>query len=462
MKRALALGDVVLLLVITGTNLQWIATAAAAGPSALTAWLLGALFTFAPLAICVIELSARYPNEGGLYVWSKQAFGPFAGFITGWTYWCSNLSFFPSVLYFAAGSSLFMGGASMRALSASGTYYIVFSVLGLALATALNVRGLEFSKWLNNIGAVTQIFVTFILILLAALVLMRSGLATPITRAALLPGHSLADLTLLAAIAFAWTGSESASFMGDEIHEPRRTVPRALVLAAPIQAAVYILGTLSLLIVLPAAEITGLQGIVQGVERAAGRLGLPMVTPLTALILAIGALGSVSAWLGAAARIPFVAGLDHYLPAGFGRLHPRWGTPVGALVTQALLTVVFVVMGQAGTSVRGAYKVLVSMTMLATFLPFLFLFAATLKLAGQVDPHAAWRVPGGRPVVMAAAALGLFTTAVVTVLSALPAPDEPNQKLALFKVLGGTVVVLGIGAATYALGRQRAARASRY
>ena len=455
LKRALGLRDVVLFFVTTGTNLQWVATAGAAGPSALTIWVFGAFAMFIPLAACVVEMTSRHPEEGGLYVWSRTAFGPFAGFITGWTYWCSNLPYFPGVLYFAAGSFLFVGGEGMRALSTSRAYFIAFSLFGLVLATLLNVFGLEVGKWLNNVGGITRWLSTLVLIGIGGMAWFTLGPATPITLRSLLPGLSLRDLVFFSAIAFAWTGPETASFMGDEIRDPRRTVPRALLMAAPMIAAIYLLGTLSVLVALPAAEVTGLQGVMQAVERAAARLALDWVTPVAALLMTVTALGSVGAWLEAVARIPFAAGLDRSLPAAFGRLHPRWGTPVNALLTQALLTVVFVVAGQAGTSVRGAYEVMVSMTFLVTFIPFLFTFAATIKLATEPPGPGGWRVK--RRVLVPLAILGLLTTAFSIVLAALPAPDEPNKTLAVAKVVGGTFVILGAGVVAYILGRRKAA-----
>src|SRR6185436_5925152 len=124
LRRELTLRDVVLFFVTAGTNLQWVAAAAAAGPSSLVVWLIGGLAMFVPLAVCVVDLSSHYPEEGGLYVWSKRAFGPFAGFLTGWTYWCSNLPYFPGLLYFTAGNALFMAGAAGRSLSTSPAYFI--------------------------------------------------------------------------------------------------------------------------------------------------------------------------------------------------------------------------------------------------------------------------------------------------------------------------------------------------
>ncbi len=454
LRRALGLRDVVLLFVTTGTNLQWVATAGAAGPQALTVWVLGGLAMFVPLAACVTEMSSRHPEEGGLYIWSRKAFGPFGGFITGWTYWCSNLPYFPGVLYFAAGNFLFVGGEGMRSWSTSSLYFIVFSLLGLGLATLLNVFGLEIGKWLNNVGGITRWLATLVLIGIGGLAWITLGPATPITVESLVPGLSLRDMVFFSAIAFAWTGPEAASFMGDEIQDTRRTVPRALFLAAPMIAAIYMLGTLSVMVALPAAEVTGLQGIMQAIERAAQRLDLPGIVPIAAALTTVTALGSVGAWLGSVARIPFAAGLDRSLPKAFANLHPRYGTPVNALLTQSALTVLFVVAGQAGTSVRGAYEVLISMAFLVTFIPFLFVFAATIKLATEPPGPDGWRVK--RRFLVPLAILGFLTTAVSIVLAAVPAESEPNKPLAVAKVVGGTLVIVGAGVVTYVLGRRKA------
>jgi len=140
LRRALGPIDAVLFFVVAGSNLQWVATAAAAGPSSLAVWLIGCLAMFVPLSIAVVFLSTHYPDEGGLYVWSKRAFGPLAGFITGWTYWASNLPYLPALLYFAAGNALFIAGSRGRALSASPLYFIAVALGGLTLATILDHR----------------------------------------------------------------------------------------------------------------------------------------------------------------------------------------------------------------------------------------------------------------------------------------------------------------------------------
>jgi len=138
-KRVLGLRDLVLFYIAATINVRWIAVAAAAGPSTLVIWLIGLATIFLPVALGVMELSSRYPQEGGMYVWSKHAYGDFAGYMTGWIYWMSNLPYYPAVLYFAASNVLYVGGQRWKDLQGSTTFFLTFSLLGLTLALILNV-----------------------------------------------------------------------------------------------------------------------------------------------------------------------------------------------------------------------------------------------------------------------------------------------------------------------------------
>jgi amino acid transporter len=172
-------------------------------------------------------------------------------------------------------------------------------------------------------------------------------------------------------------------------------------------------------------------------------------------------MGSVGAWLGACARIPFVVGIDRFLPAALGRIHPRYGSPATALIAQALIASVFVFLGQGGTSVKGAYEVMVSTTVIVTLLPFLFLFAAAFRFCAERPSEGMIRIPGGRYTVAVAAVVGAFTTLAAVVLAVVPADDEPNKVLAVAKVLGMTAVMVGSGVAVYAYAGRHERRARR-
>jgi glutamate:GABA antiporter len=456
--RVLGFRDLLLFYVVTGISLRWIATAAAAGPSSVVIWIGAWLVFYIPLALSVIELSSRYPNEGGLYVWSKHAFGDFAGFMSAWTYWTCNLPYFPAVLYFAASNALFMRPQVWMYLSSDSTYYIIFSLIALTVVLILNIIGLDVGKWLHNFGALAMWVPVAMLIIMGLIAWHRFGPATSFAPSALVPSFRLKDVLFWSVLIFAFAGCEAASFMGDEIKNPRKSIPLALFSAGFTVVLCYILGTVAVLIALPQSEVSNLQGLMQAISKTAQRIGFDGITPWVALLIALSNLGAAGAFLAAVARLPFVAGLDHYLPAIFGALHPRWRTPWFALLMQAVLGMVFAFLGQLGTSVKGAYDVLVSMSVITYFIPFLYLFAAMFKLQGLPAPAGVIRVPGGKPVALMMATIGFCTTLLTIALSLIPAGDEPNKPLAVVKVVGLTGLVLITGVVLYWLGRRRANR----
>jgi amino acid transporter len=409
------------------------------------------------MVFTVVELSSRYPEEGGVYVWSKRAFGPFSAFMTGWMYWATNLPYFPGLLYFAAANALFVvpAGPTTRSLSASPSYFIAVAVAGLTVAVVLNIVGLNVGKWLSNAGAIAGWIPIALLIAFGLYSWRKYGSATPITISSLKPGTGLKDLVFLSTIAFAFGGVESASTMGEEIVDARRTVPRAVIAAGVLIAAFYIVSTWCLLLALPKAQISGLQGLLQAVQALATKAGAAWIIPIVAATITLNALGSVGGWFAATARLPFVAGIDRFLPPVFGRLHPRWQTPYVALLVQAAIAFLFIFLGQAGTSVRGAYDALVSMGIISYFIPFLFMFAAIVRLQREPAGPEVLRVPGGAPVAKLFGVMGFLVSVAAIALACVPADDDPNKTLAVVKIVGGSAVMVIIGAIIYFMGKRR-------
>ena len=455
LQKAMGFRDLVLFYLVTALSLRWIATAAAAGPSSIVIWIAGCLAYFVPLTLCLLELSSRYPEEGGMYLWSKKAFGEFAGFMTGWMYWTANLPYYPGVLYFAAGNALFIGGERWQHLSTNRMYFIAAAVAGLALGFTLNLIGLNIGKWLHNVGALGTWLPALMLILMGLTAWFRFGSATRFTGGAILPSLDLKNIFFWSTVAFAFGGMEGASTMGDEIHHPRRNIPRALLTAGAIITVIYVAGTFSVLTALPADEVSGLQGFMQAISKVAARIGFEPIAPFVALLVTVSSVGGVSAWFAASSRLPFVAGVDKFLPAAFGRLHPKWRTPYIAMAVQALLAGIFIFLGQAGTSVKGAYDFLVGVGVISYFLPFLYMFCAVIRLQREPAGPDVMRIPGGRPVAIFMALVGLFATIISSVLACIPPGDEPNKVLAVAKLLGSSACLVGIGAVIYWLGRRR-------
>jgi amino acid transporter len=448
--------DLVMFYVVTTLSLRWIPVAASVGPSSILIWVAGLFLIFIPLALCIMELSSRYPQEGGMYVWSKRAFGDFPAFLTGWIYWTSNLPYFPAVLYFAASNALFIGGERWSGLQRNPWYFIVFSLLGVALALVLNVVGLNVGKWLNNLGAWGSWLPVALLCIVGAAVWSRHGSATSFSAHALSPSLNVGMIGVWATLLYAFSGAEAASFMGDEMKNARRIVPPALIVAGVIVTSGYILGTLAILVALPPAQVGNMEGIMQAISAAAARVGWYGVGPAVAFLIVLANLGGVGAYLASLARLPFVVGIDRYLPPAFGRIHPKWGTPVVALVTQALSCTVFVVLGQAGSSVRGAYQFLVTMSIITNFIPYLFMFGALIRLQREPAPQGVVTIPGGKRVATALAVIAMITTCAVIVGSTIPDPSEGHKALAVAKVVVLNLLLLGGGAGLYLLGKRRA------
>jgi glutamate:GABA antiporter len=455
LRRTMGLRDLVLFYLVTGFSLRWIAQAAAAGPSSVIIWIIGALALYVPLLFTVLELSSRFPEEGGLYSWTRRAFGEFPGYLSGYLYWSSNLPYFPSLFYFTAANALFIFGHRLDALQNSQPYFIIFSLVALAVAVGLNVVGLNIGKWLHNLGALGLWIPAIVLVGMGIAAGALYGTATPFTARAFVPSTHLKDIIFWSTIAFSLSGLESASMLGDEIENPRRNIPRALLLAGALTTVIYIAATVAMLIALPPQEIQNMQGIMHAITLVATKLGIPWIAAGIALLITVGGLGQAGAWFAAAGRLPFVIGIDRRLPPAFGKIHPKWGSPYVALLVQALIAAILIFAGQAGTSVAGAYNVLVSMSVIAYFIPYMFMFAAMIRLQREPAGPEVIRVPGGTPVAIALAAIGFTTTTISVGLAMLPADDEPNKPLAVAKIGGLTIAMIAIGVGLYVIGRRK-------
>lgn len=457
-KRVLGFRDLLLFYVVTGISLRWIATAASAGPSSIVIWIGAWLCFYTPLALSVIELSSRYPGEGGIYVWSKVAFGDFGGFLSAWSYWTCNLPYFPAVLYFAASNALYIRHDQWAHLQGNTSFYVIFSLVTLAAATWLNLIGLDVGTWLHNLGAIAMWIPALMVVVMGLIAYHQFGSATAFTVHTMVPSTQIKDIVFWAVLIYAFAGSETASLMGDEIKNARKVIPWALFIAGVTVAFSYIVGTIGVLLALPPSEIGNLQGLMQAISSTAHKVHWEGVIPFAAFLIALSNVGAAGAYLAAVARLPFVAGIDRYLPAVFGALHSRWKTPWMGLLTQFLIGALFIFLGQAGTSIKGAYDVLVSMGVITYFIPFLYLFAAMYRLQREPAGPEVIRVPGGKPVAKLIAIIGFLTTLLTIVISVIPQPDEPNKPLAVVKIVGLSGLLVLMGVVIYWRGKKRAAR----
>jgi len=443
LKRVLGRFDLVLLFVVAVFNLNVVPSIAANGGVTVWLWLISLLLFFWPQGIAVIELAQRYPGEGGVYLWAKEVFGDFHGFLSGWCYWTNNMLYVPTVMLYFVGVSVFALGPSHAGLADSRVFAMAASTALLVFLTVLNIVGLGVGKWLNNLGAIGTFVAAAVLIGLGITVWSRFG--TTVTAAEFrIPADPKFVLNSFGVICFGLVGLELASVMGDEIQDPRKTLPGAVAWGGVLSGALYIGATLTLLVAIGKNDISVLQGIVQGVSQMAHKVGVSWIVVPFAIMLSISIAGIGSAWMGGSARIPFVAGLDSYMPPAMGKVHPKYLTPHVALIVQGLVSLVLIVINfTASGGVQEAFQTMLSLAVVLQLVPFLYVFGALLKFAFRSDFVP---VRYGRGTLIFAGAAGLVTTILGIALVFFPAKQITSLWWYEVKMVGFTLFFLGLAA----------------
>lgn len=455
LKRALGRWDLVLLFVVAVFNLNVVPSIAANGGVTVWLWIIAVLLFFWPQGIAVLELAHRYPGEGGVYLWAREVFGDFHGFLSGWCYWTNNMLYVPTVMLYFVGVSVYALGPGHQSLADNKSFAIIASLCLLVVLTALNIMGLGIGKWINNFGAIGTGIAAAVLIGLGVVICWRFG--TTITWADFqFPANPRFVLNSFGVICFALVGLELASIMGDEIRDPARTLPGAVAWGGVISGALYLGVTLTMLIAIPKGDISVLQGIVQAVSQMSGKVGLGWVVAPFALMLSLSIAGIGSAWIGGCARIPFVAGLDSYMPSWMGKIHPRYATPYAALIVQSVVSAVLIAFNfLASGGVQEAFQTMLSIAVALQMIPFLYVFGALLKFAfGESTKTGRY----GKGTLVFAGASGLLTTILGMVLAFSPAKQISSIWGYEAKMFGTTFGFVALAAFFFFVyGRRKAA-----
>jgi amino acid transporter len=440
LKRVLGRRDLVLLFVVAVFNLNVVPSIAANGGVTVWLWIISLVLFFLPQGIAVIELAHRYPGEGGVYLWAKEVFGDFHGFLSGWCYWTTNMLYVPTVMLYFVGVSVFVLGPGHQALAENKTFALIASLALLAMLTILNIVGSTVGKWLNNVGAIGTAIASAVLIGLGVIIWMRFG--SNVTAADFrIPANPRFVMNAFGVICFGLVGLELASIMGDEIKDPEHSLPGAVAWGGILSGALYLGATLTLIIAV-GKNANVLQGIVQAVSAMAAKVNVAWIVIPFAVMLSLSIAGIGSAWIGGAARIPFVAGLDSCMPAWLGKVHPRYATPYAALIVQAVVSALLVLMNFAGAGVQETFQKLLSLAVVLQLIPFVYMFGALLKLA--LD-----EAPGGRyskATLIVAGTSGLITSLLGIALVFFPAQQITSIIQYEAWMFGGTLFFIGLAA----------------
>jgi amino acid transporter len=461
LRRVMGFWDLLLFNIAAVLGPRWIAAAGHNGTSSISLWVLSAVGFFVPTALVIVELTSRFPEEGGLYAWSKEAFGDFHGFIAGWTYWIYTIFYFPALLLASAAMSAYVIGPRGAALAQNREFLLAGSFVLLAVAVGLNLIGLNIGKWLQNAGGVSTYLPLLILATVAVFLWRAHGSVTHFTWANMMPAWDWGTVNFWPQIAFAFTGLEIASMMSEEVRDPRRTFPRAIFVSGALIAVIYIVGTFALLSLVPAEQVDPKSGVFQAITMGSTMLRIGFVGVLAALLVSVGNAGGVGSTVAGASRVPFVVGIDRYLPAAFGRIHPRWKTPHVAILVQAGVSAVILLLIQINETANSAYQILVDATTIVYFISLIYMYAAAIKLAYRKDRGAnanAVLIPGGKPGVWIASLLGMLVVMGGIVLSLIPPAESVDKGMFIEKLVLGTVASILLGLILYYRGARAKAR----
>jgi amino acid transporter len=262
-------------------------------------------------------------------------------------------------------------------------------------------------------------------------------------------------------ILFAFAGLELVSAMSDEIRDAQRTLARAIWGSGVSIAIIYIVGTFAVLAIMQAAAVDPKSGVYQALAIGSEALKFGLIGMIAAFLVTFGNAGGVGTTVAGLSRVPFIVGVDRYMPAAFGKLHAKWRTPYVAILVQAVITLVLLVLSNVNETISGAYQILVDAATILYFIPFLYMYAAVIKLAGRKDrdenPHAVL-IPGGKSGVWIAGGLGFLITLGGIALSFVPPGESANKFVFSVKLIGGTVVAIALGLILYFRGAQSKSR----
>jgi glutamate:GABA antiporter len=441
LQRTLGLVDVALMIVAGLVSLNTMAPLVQNGPMLLWLWPLAILFFFVPEAITVIELSHHYPGEGAVYVWPGRVLGEVHGFLSGWCYWMANIVYVPTLIVSSVGLAAYMFGASGDALASHGAAIEMGSFGLLAVLIWLNIRGLAAEKWLVNAAALGTLTVGIILIGLAAWVSARRGLSVErlVWHPAGFDWHLISVFSLLC---FSLLGLELASNVGDEIRDPRRTLPRALLMGAGAVVGLDVLLTISLLLAAPPGGMNPVQGVLEAVDGLARGIGIRTLAPALAGLIALSVAGAAAAWLAAPARIPYVAALEGHLPRVFGRLHPRYASPHIALLLCGALCALALYMSFAGAGLNEAFLTILDLSVILSLLQYLYMYASVLAL---VVRRRELKLLFGRKTLLFSGVAGICATLLAAACALVPSRQVEHLALFEFKLVGFCGFVIAAG-----------------
>lgn len=398
-------------------------TIAEYGFASLFFFTIATLLFFIPVSMVSAELATGWPKTGGVFIWVKEAFGHRTGFLAVWLLWAENLVYYPALISFIAGAFAYI---ISPALSQSMSYTLCMIIGLFWLTTLANLFGMRASGWISSFGVIAGTIIPGSLIILLGLIWYFSGKPIQIafTWDSLIPKmNSPSELVFFSGVLVSLCGLEMSAVHAHDVENPQKNYPKAILLSAILTLGLYILGVLSIALVIPKAEISLVAGSLQAFSCFVDAYGLGWLTPMIAVLLAFGAFGTLSTWIAGPSKGLLAAAQNGDLPPFFRKLN-KHGMPVSLLITQAIIVTLFSLVFVVMPTVSSAYWILNATLAELYLIMYILMFAAAIKLRYKYpNVKRAYRIPGGNIGMWCVAGLGLIGSSATFFIGFFP-PEQ--------------------------------------
>jgi amino acid transporter len=455
LHRQLGLRDLVLAQVLCVVGSTWVGVAAGLGRAEALTWVAAMVLFYFPVGAVVIGLNKIMPLEGGLYVWAHRAFGGLGGFLTAWNLWVYGIAVTAAILYAIPTELAYLIGPTAAWLPENHLASLGIVGCVVAAVTLAAVRGLEWGKWIHNIGGAAIITVFVGLILLPAWAVWRPrfghhGIDHGMEFALALPPRNLRSMALFGQMLVgALSGLEYIAIFAGESRQPARNIARSVWIASPIICAMFILGTGSVVAFAGPGQIDFIAPIPQTLRIALGNSGVGNLIAMAAiLLLQLRLLGAASFLFTGVTRLPMAVGWDELLPEWFTRLHEQWKTPVNSILCTFGLVMLLLVLGSVGVHAQEAFQVLSNASLTHYELMYMAMFAIPLVGAGALRKS----LPGWLKWV---SLVGFCASLFSLLTSVYPFVDVVNPLGYAAKIAGTVIFSNAVAVAFYKLRNRR-------
>ncbi len=384
------------------------------------------LFFFLPVSLVTAELATGWPERGGVYIWVREAFGPTWGFVAVFLQWFQNLCWYPVVITFAAGSLAFGIAPNPEAAAAlaENKVFIITAILVIFWSCVLlNLHGLRFSSGISAIGAFSGVLLPGIFLVGLAVVHLATGSTANLSLSLkdLLPNlEHPSNLTFGVSVFLAFAGMEMTAAHASEVNQPGRSYPIAIAIAAFIILIIFVLGALSIAVVIPASQIVLQTGVVMALHDLLHPSGLDWMARILAIMLAFGVVGSVSAWIVGPSKGILAAAEDGHLTPWFSQTNSR-GVPARILWIQGGVVTILCLAFVLQPTVAAGYFMLSDLTIQLYLIMYLVMFLAALRLRVIApDRERQYRIPGGMFGMSLVAGIGIAGSMLAIIVGFVP------------------------------------------